>query len=129
MEEKRLRPPEWQYPPPKRAGCTGRASHKLPYRYDVIGISKSVELNCLALLSRTGRPLGLFFFILKGAVGSAPEALVRSRAAEGGPTEELKTCLREYRLPQRGINGRNRVPKAAFDHTGQYSLGNIRRIC
>ena len=41
--------------------------------------------------------------------------------------EELKTCLREYRLPQRAINGRNRVPKAAFDQTGRHSLGDIRR--
>ena len=62
------------------------------------------------------------------AVGPAPEARVRSLATEGSQTEELKTCLREYRLPQRGINGRNRVPKAAFDQTGRYSSGDIRRI-
>ena len=29
--------------------------------------------------------------------------------------------LREYRLPQRAINGRNRMPKAAFDQTAMAS--------
>ena len=38
--------------------------------------------------------------------------------------QELKTCLGEYRLQQREINGRNRVPKTAFDQTGWH----IRRI-
>ena len=57
----------------------------------------------------------------KGAVGPAPKARVRSLAAEGGQTQELKTCLREYRLPQRAINGRNRVPKAALDQTAMTS--------
>ena len=65
-------------------------------------------------LSGTGRPIGLFFFILKGAIRPAPETRVQSLATEGGQKEELKTCLREYHHPQRGINGRNRVPKATF---------------
>ena len=55
--------------------------------------------------------------------------MVWSLVTEGGQTEELKTCLRKYRLPQRAIDGRNRVPKAAFDQTGRHSLGNIRQIC
>ena len=83
---------------------------------------------CFTLLSQTGRPLGLFFYQKKGAVGPALKARVRSLAIEGGQMQELKTWLREYRLPQRAINGRNRVPKAAFDQTGWYLLGDIRRI-
>ena len=66
--------------------------------------------------------LRVVFYKKKGAIG------VRSLAAEGGQTEELKICLREYRLPQRAINGRNRVPKAAFDQTGRHLLGDNRRI-
>ena len=78
------------------------------------------ELHCFALPSRTGRPLGLFFF---------KEGRIRSLATGGGQMEELKTCLKEYRLPQqRAINGRNMVPKAAFDKTGRHSLGDIRWI-
>ena len=84
------------------------------YRLELAG----PRVVCFALLSRTCRPLGLFFYKRKGAVGPAPKARVRSLAAEGGQTQELKTCLQEYRLPQRAINGRNRVPKAAFNQTG-----------
>ena len=65
------------------------------------------------------------FYKKKGAVGPSPKARVRSLAPAGGQTEELKICLREYRLPQRVINGRNRVPKAAFDQIGRYSLGDL----
>ena len=53
------------------------------------------KLHCFAPPSRTGRPLGLFFYMRKGAVGPAPKARVRSLAAEGGQTEELKTCLQQ----------------------------------
>ena len=42
----------------------------------------------------------------------------RRVSGEGGQMEELKACLREYSLPQRAINGKNRLPKAAFDPTG-----------
>ena len=53
---------------------------------------------------------------------------LRSLAAEGGQTQELKTCLREYLLLQRATNGRSRVPKATFDQAGWHSLGDICRI-
>ena len=61
------------------------------------------------------------FYQKKGAVCPAPKARVRCLAAEGGQTEELKTYLREYRIPQRAINGTNRVPKAALDQTAMVS--------
>ena len=80
------------------------------------------KLRLFALLSHTGRPLGLFYK-KKGAVGLAPSAQVCSLAAEGGQMEEVKTCLKEYLLPQRVNNGNNRVPKAAFEQTGRHSLG------
>ena len=92
-------------------------------------IQNTDELRCFALPSRTGRPLGLFFYKKEGAVGPAPKARVRSLAAEGGQMEELKTCLREYRLPQRAINGRSRVPKAAFNQTGLYSNTPLPHPC
>ena len=76
------------------------------------------KLHCFVLLSQTGRPLGLFFYEKEGAVVPVLKARVWSLAAEGGQMEELKTCLQEYHLPQRTINGRNRVLKAAFDQTG-----------
>ena len=63
----------------------------------------------------------VIFHKKKGAVGAAPKARVRSLAAEGGVTEELKTCLRENRFPQRAINLRNGVPKAAFNQTAMDS--------
>ena len=63
----------------------------------------------------------VIFYKKNGAIGPAPKARVRSLAAEGGQMEELKTCLREYRLAQRGINGRNRVSKATFDQTAMAS--------
>ena len=53
-----------------------------------------------------------------GLKAPMPKAQVWSLPAEGGQTEELKICLQEYRHPQRGINGRNRVPKATFNQTG-----------
>ena len=68
------------------------------------------------------------FYKKEEAVCPTPKARVRSLAGKGGQMEELKTCLQEYRLPQRGINGRNRVPKAAFDQTGWHSLGDICQI-
>ena len=43
--------------------------------------------------------------------------------------QELKTCLREYRLPLRVINGRNMMPKATFGQTGWHWFGDIRQIC
>ena len=63
----------------------------------------------------------VIFYKKKGAVAPAPKARVRSLAAEGGQTEELKACPRDYRFPQRAINGRNGVPKAAFDQTATAS--------
>ena len=97
---------------------------------DIIGwVQNTEELHCFALPSRTSRPLGLFFYKKKGAVGPTPKAWVQSLAAEGVQMQELKTCLREYRLPQRAINGRNRVPKAAFNQTGWHFLRDIRQIC
>ena len=68
------------------------------------------------------------FYKKKGSVGAMLKVRLRSLAAEGGQTQELKTCLREYRLPQRATNGRNRVPKATFDQAGWHSLGDICRI-
>ena len=38
------------------------------------------------------------------------------QSTEDDPRGELKTCLREYCLPRRAINGSNRVTKAAFEH-------------
>ena len=75
------------------------------------------KLHYFVLPSQTGRPLELFFI-----------RRVQSLATEGGRMEELKACLWEYRLPQREINGKSRVPKAAFDQTGWHSFGDIRRI-
>ena len=60
----------------------------------------------------------------------APRVVFYKKKGSGiWPPEELKACLREYCLPQRAINGRNRVLKAAFNQTGWHSLGDVHRIC
>ena len=84
---------------------------------------------CFALLSQTCRPLKLFFYKKKGAVGPTPKARARSLASKGSQMQELKTCLREYCLPLRVINGRNMMPKATFGQTGWHWFGDIRQIC
>lgn len=53
------------------------------------------ELNSFIPLSRTGRPLGLFFCNRELAIGPTLEARVHSLsfAAEGGETKELKNMF------------------------------------
>ena len=60
---------------------------------------------------------------------SALKARVRSLAAEGSQMEDLKTCLREYCFSQRAINGRNRVPKATFEHILRIYVNEVSRFC
>ena len=59
-----------------------------------------------------------------GTVVGAPAPKVQFPS--GAQTEELKIGLESrylltYCIPQRGINGRNRVLKAAFNHWPQFT--------
>ena len=59
---------------------------------------RQTTLFCTAVLN--WQAPRVVFYKKEGAVEPAPSTRVQSLVAEGGQMEELKRCLREYRLPQ-----------------------------
>ena len=79
-------------------------------RYKVMGFQHEDELHSLTPPSHTDRPLGLCFFTRE----KSPRGN-RLRTRVAGPESGQSSSKLVYCLPQRAINGRNMVPKAAFN--------------